>query len=141
MKTNKLIPLIAVLALVLGVVGFFLLRNGGNVSVTLTPSDDGHWLKLDVSGISQNADKMEYELIYNLPDGRVQGVPGSIELEGESKVERDILLGTESSGNYYYDEGVESGTLTLRLFKNDDLFQENTKDWILEDLKNNPRVF
>lgn len=51
--------------------------------------------------------------MYKLPDGRIQGVPGTVELK-EANFERDILLGSESSGKFRYDEGVKEGTLTLR---------------------------
>lgn len=86
--------------------------------VSLTPSADGHWLKLSVSKILSSAFSMDYELLYQLPDGRTQGVPGSIKLTGQEKIERDLLLGSESSGKFRYDEGVEEGTLTIR-FRNE----------------------
>lgn len=85
--------------------------------VTLTPSSDGHWLELNITKIKIQADSLDYELLYKLPDGRQQGVPGTIKLAGITKVERDLLLGSESSGKFRYDEGVETGTLTLR-FRN-----------------------
>lgn len=81
--------------------------------VSLVPSKDGHWLKLLVSGIKIEAKTLDYELLYKLPDGRTQGVPGTVELK-ESNFERDILLGSESSGKFRYDEGVREGTLSLR---------------------------
>jgi hypothetical protein len=80
---------------------------------TLTPSEDGHWLTLNVSKLIVKAETMDYELLYNLPDGRTQGVPGTIKLDGND-IERKLLLGSESSGKFRYDEGVEVGTLTLR---------------------------
>lgn len=49
-----------------------------------------------------------------MPDGRTQGVPGTIKLTGQKEIERDLLLGSESSGKFRYDEDVETGTLTLR---------------------------
>lgn len=85
---------------------------------SLIPSDDGHWLTLLVENISvANAASMDYELLYMVGDGRTQGVPGNIKLDG-SNVERELLLGSESSGKFRYDEGVEEGTLTLR-FRNE----------------------
>jgi hypothetical protein len=84
----------------------------------LTPSEDGHWLKLDVEKFEIEAETLDYELLYKLPDGRTQGVPGTIELEGQDSISRDLLLGSESSGKFRYDEGVEKGTLTLR-FRNE----------------------
>lgn len=79
----------------------------------LIPSKDGHWLKLKVENIKIQASSLDYEILYQLPDGRTQGVPGTIKLDSSS-FERDILLGSESSGKYRYDEGVKSGTLALK---------------------------
>ena len=85
---------------------------------SLTPSADGHWLKLSVTKILSSAASMDYELLYQLPDGRTQGVPGTIQLTGQDKIERDLLMGSESSGKFRYDEGVKGGTLTIR-FRNE----------------------
>lgn len=85
---------------------------------SLTPKEDGHWLKLRIEKLLSGANSLDYELLYTLPDGRTQGVPGTITLKGESEIERDLLLGSESSGKFRYDEGVETGTLTLR-FRNE----------------------
>jgi len=85
---------------------------------SLTPTDDGHWLKLIIDNIVIDAASLDYELLYKLPDGRTQGVPGTIKLTGQDSIERDLLLGSESSGKFRYDEGVEQGTLTLK-FRND----------------------
>jgi hypothetical protein len=81
--------------------------------VSLTPSEDGHWLTLRIEKIVIEAATLDYELLYNLPDGRIQGVPGTVALEGNGVIEKELLLGTESSGNFYFDEGVEKGTVTL----------------------------
>ena len=81
---------------------------------SLVPSADGHWLKLSISKIQVKAETMDYELLYQLPDGRTQGVPGTITLKDEETIERDLLLGSESSGRFRYDEGVSEGSLTLR---------------------------
>lgn len=85
---------------------------------SLTPSVDGHWLKLSLTKILASAASLDYELLYQLPDGRTQGVPGTIKLTGQDKIERDLLMGSESSGKFRYDEGVKEGTLTIR-FRND----------------------
>jgi hypothetical protein len=87
---------------------------------TLTPTKDGHWLNLFVEGINvEGAETLEYELVYEVSDDRPdQGVPGTIKLQGRDSFERELLLGTESTGVFYYDEGVEKGTLTLK-FRND----------------------
>ncbi|MBI4157961.1 hypothetical protein HY502_03880 [Candidatus Woesebacteria bacterium] len=81
---------------------------------SLLPSTDGHWLTLVIKKLEIKAESMDYELLYDLPDGRTQGVPGTITLKGEEKIERKLLLGSESSGKFRYDEGVKEGQLTLR---------------------------
>ena len=85
---------------------------------SLTPKSDGHWLKMEIGEVKiADAKKIDYELLYQTKEGVTQGVPGSVEITG-AKIERDLLLGSESSGKFRYDEGVEAGTLTLR-FRND----------------------
>jgi hypothetical protein len=86
--------------------------------VSLTPTSDGHWLKLKVEDIKMNAKTLDYELIYTIADGRQQGVPGTISLNGATSIDRDLLLGSESSGKFKYDQGVEKGTLTLKFRDN-----------------------
>ena len=87
--------------------------------VSLTPSSDGHWLKLVVSNLVFDATTLDYELLYEVSDGRPsQGVGDSVKLEGIDNLEKDLLLGTESSGKFRYDKGVKKGTLTLR-FRNE----------------------
>ena len=87
--------------------------------VSLTPSSDGHWLKLVVGNLVFDATTLDYELLYEVSDGRPsQGVGDSVKLEDIDKLERDLLLGTESSGKFRYDKGVKKGTLTLR-FRNE----------------------
>jgi len=135
MNYRKYLPfiLLGVGVLVL-VVGFLFMKGGkkdeamededANVAevpvdkrpyTTLTPSEDGHWLTLKLTDLKFDAESVEYQIVYTLPDGRNQGVPGTpILLSGTKDIERKLLLGTESSGKYYYDENVKEGTLTLR---------------------------
>lgn len=82
--------------------------------ITLTPSSDGHWLTIEVSRIRE-ADSLEYELLYNTASGATQGSINTVKLKGESSYSKKILLGSESSGHYKFDEGVTQGTLTVRL--------------------------
>lgn len=82
--------------------------------ITLTPSSDGHWLTVDVSRI-QDAESLEYELLYDTESGATQGSINSVKLEGETDYSKKILLGSESSGHYKFDEGVTQGNLTVRL--------------------------
>jgi len=85
--------------------------------VSLTPSSDGHWLSFKVTGIKvAGATSMDYELLYTTGTGIQQGVPGTVKLDGND-VDRNLLLGSESSGKFRYDEGVKGGTMTIR-FRN-----------------------
>lgn len=99
---------------------------------SLTPTSDGHWLNLVIDKVKIDAKTMDYELIYQLPDGRTQGVPGTVTLQPGEAIEKKILLGSESSGKFRYDEGVKDGTLTLR-FRNDQgkLLAKFTSDFVL----------
>lgn len=86
---------------------------------SLTPRADGHELRLVVTKLPAGAKSMEYELVYQVESGITQGVPGNVkDIAGKKSIERDLLLGTCSSGKCRYDGGVEDGTFTLR-FRND----------------------
>lgn len=136
MKKYLPIILFAVGAVVLGLVFFLIAKSTKDTGsfedetetvpevalaqrpfASLTPTDDGHWLTLKVEKFEIDAKTMDYELLYSLPDGRTQGVPGSVTLGSSDSVERKLLLGSESSGKFRYDEGVSEGTLTLK-FRN-----------------------
>lgn len=135
MKKNYLI-IGGVIIIILGIIGGFWFWRGRQVKeptptkepegtliettlaerplVTLTPTDDGHWLTIDVSRI-RDADSLEYELLYNTESGATQGSINTVSLKGETSYSKKILLGSESSGKFKYDEGVTQGTLTIRL--------------------------
>ncbi|QQG41155.1 MAG: hypothetical protein HYV90_03175 [Candidatus Woesebacteria bacterium] len=89
-------------------------------SVSLTPTNnpsvkgsDGHWLNFKVQKINvPGAASMDYLMVYSTSDGGQQGVPGTVKLTG-GDIERPLLLGSESSGKFRYDAGVERGTITI----------------------------
>lgn len=136
-KFKKYLPLILLGVGVAMVAGIFLSMRGGKPSevtptpdieetapeipfdqrpyVSLTPRSDGHWLKLSVSGVNKisGAASIDYLLEYTAKGDITQGVPGSVKLAGITTIDRDLLLGSESSGKFRYDEGVENGKLTL----------------------------
>lgn len=137
---KKYLPLLLLLAGIAAVVLVFVfLRKGGTDEssndkessliemdlkdrpfVSLTPTSDGHYLTLRIDEINvPRAEIMEYELLYEVPGGVTQGVPGTVDISDLSSFEIELLLGSESSGNYRYDEGVEEGTITVR-FRNKD---------------------
>jgi hypothetical protein len=82
--------------------------------VSLTPTSDGHYLKLEIKKILIDAATLDYELTYKVPDGRTQGVPGTVKLTTKDDITKQLLLGSESSGKFRYDEGVETGQLVMR---------------------------
>lgn len=138
---KKYLPLILVGlgVLIVAVVGIFIFRSSkggaapGGVeeqipelpesqwpAVSLIPTSDakapnsmGHFLDFVVQKINvPNASSMDYLLVYSTTDGGQQGVPGTVKLAGRD-IERKLLLGSESSGKFRYDAGVEKGTLTI----------------------------
>jgi len=91
------------------------LPPGKRPFVLMRPRADGHEIKLQVSRILIETPVLEYELVYQVADGRTLGVPGTVKLFGKTSLERDLLLGSCSSGKCRYDEGVETGSLTVKL--------------------------
>jgi len=138
---KKLLPIILLLAGVIVLIVVFFVVRGKNKEqednttkeeiallelsleerpvVSLTPTSDGHYLNLQVERIGFSPFSLDYELVYQVPGGVQQGVPGSVNLDGKSEFEAELLLGSESSGKFRYDEGVEEGSLTLS-FRNKD---------------------
>lgn len=134
-KVKKFLPLILLgVGLLVLVLVFVLVKNKKTVEVvddsavlaevafkdrpfaSLTPTSDGHYINLKIDKITlPKAVSLDYELLYSLPDGRTQGVPGTVDLNGEKSFERKLLLGSESNGKFRYDDGVEEGSLTVRL--------------------------
>ena len=82
--------------------------------ITLTPSNDGHWLTIEVFRIKK-AESLEYKLLYNTASEATQGSINTVDLKGKPSYSKKILLGSESSGHYKFDEGVTQGSLTVRL--------------------------
>ena len=89
-------------------------------AISLTPTNkpgvsgsDGHWLNFKVEKINvSGAASMDYLMVYSTSDGGQQGVPGTAKLT-DTSIERMLLLGSESSGKFRYDAGVEQGTMTI----------------------------
>ncbi len=90
-------------------------------NIALFPRNDGHELTLTINSITEQIHGIEYELTYTATDGNIQiekGAGGVIESSDlqNGKVERKILLGTESCTNgckYKYDAGVTGGNLSF----------------------------
>lgn len=136
---NKILPIILVVVIVLGVIvggAYYFFKKsiatpveqtqeieeiGLELSLeekpyaSLTPRADGHELHLSVTRLSKDVATVEYDLFYTNADGVKQGATGSGKTNSSTKLERDILLGSCSSGKCKYDEGVEEGTFVLKL--------------------------
>jgi hypothetical protein len=102
----------------------------------LTPTSDGHYINLKIEKLTlPKAASLDYELLYSLPDGRTQGVPGTVDLNGQTTFERKLLLGSESNGKFRYDEGVAGGSLTIRLRgSNGKLLAKFSTKWHLQSV-------
>ncbi len=85
--------------------------------VSLSPDAEGHYLTLKVSKLLKSASKAEYILEYRTKEGVNQGTSGEIDMANDT-YENNLLLGTESSGKFRYDNAVENGSITI-LFRND----------------------
>lgn len=81
--------------------------------VTLIPGSSCEYT-LSVSGIKGDVIQLEYEVVYQVDGGVTQGVPGTVKLSGKTNFSRDLLFGTESSGNRRCDKGVKEGTVTIK---------------------------
>ncbi|OGK35858.1 hypothetical protein A3A93_01235 [Candidatus Roizmanbacteria bacterium RIFCSPLOWO2_01_FULL_38_12] len=67
---------------------------------------------ITISAVPSGTKKIEYELSYNTTSGSIEGVFGSIDVNGKSTVTEDITFGTCSSGvcRYHSIEGPVKGT-------------------------------
>ena len=103
-----------------------------SVIVNLTPKPDGRSVFLTVSKIPTSTTSIEYELSYTTGEGLPKGALGKITLNGKTEVEREILLGTCSTGGKCtFDTGVTSVKLILR-FNADSGATQFTKEYPLE---------
>ena len=107
-------------------------------SISLTPRQDGHELKLTIAEIPQIITSVEYELIYSAIDEDLiieKGLAGTIEVDSTT-ISRDLLLGTASCTNgckYKYDSGVDSGRLNLTFTTNTNQIALYQTEFILTD--------
>lgn len=139
MRTRKRNPVVFfVVALIIVLIfagGVFVLRSGKNsqgstatpsvtsflppadpnIKVDLKPINEGRIVILSLADIPGDTISIEYELTYVTENGLPKGVLGTTKLEpGQKSVEREITLGTCSSGKCVYDENVEKVTVTLK---------------------------
>ncbi len=136
LKNRQIQIAIVIIVAVVGVGAFAMTRIGGRggednessilpqneiyptvpdtVHVDLTSDSKKQEVTLTISGIPKGTEFIEYELSYEAKGGLPKGVIGTIEPDGESTVDRQITLGTCSSGTCVYDKGVNTIKVTLR---------------------------
>jgi hypothetical protein len=151
-QLKKYLPLILLAIGILLVGTFFVVRNKKSTDevktddesvlaevpvekrplVSLIPASDGHYLKLRVEKIVIDADSFDYLLEYTTANGLLQGVPGIAKVENGKAFETELLLGTESSGKFRYDEGVEKGSMELKFRKNGKLVAKFKTDFHMQ---------
>lgn len=84
--------------------------------VSLDFSADGHYVTVKISKV--NADKLEYNLIYDatVKKNQIQtGVSASQSMEGKTEYSKNQLLGSESSGKFTYHDNIKNASLELTL--------------------------
>lgn len=67
---------------------------------------------ISIEGIPEGTEEIEYELSYNTKAGSIEGVFGTIMVDGESTASEEVTFGTCSSGvcRYHEIEGKVKGT-------------------------------
>jgi len=133
---NKKWILMGVGALVLVIIGFFVLMNRnkpsdeannesvlpqsekmeaveGSVKVAVERSADGKKAILTITGIPSKYEDIDYEFTYDAKGGVPRGVLGVLEIT-DGTVEKEIVLGSCSTNICTYDEGVEKVTVNLK---------------------------
>ena len=74
-----------------------------SVIVTITGKTEGI---IEIEGLPDGTEAVEYELSYNTKSGSIEGVFGLIDAEGLSSISEEITFGTCSSGVCRYHEIV-----------------------------------
>ncbi len=75
-----------------------------NVKINLTKATSGKDVILSIGEIPQGTETIDYELSYETVKQGLQGVIGTIKTEGKPSYEKQLTLGTCSSGTCVYHE-------------------------------------
>jgi hypothetical protein len=139
MDKKIIIGIVAFLILLIGVGGFFYFKsqNSGNdeasteevsqtvakkvsaeeIGLTLTPTQNNQVIMMSITKLS-GIESLDYEVTYDaIENGETveRGAIGTVELKGESSIDRKIDLGTCSRNVCKYDKGVKSVKFVLRI--------------------------
>ena len=131
---NKAVIIIAVLVLL--IVGFFVInKNKGSsnqktnlkptpeevlptvdasVEVDLVPVTGKKEILLKISSIPKNTQTIDYELSYATAEQGLQGIIGTISITDDKNYEKQLTLGTCSSGKCVYHQVVGKIRLVLK---------------------------
>lgn len=97
-----------------------------NTQIDFQISEDKRSVKFTASGISPYS-KLEYEIFYEPSNRAPQGIGSSIAIEGQNEITKDgLMLGTDSSGDWIWDTGMDKIYLKIILTGN------NISDRIIE---------
>lgn len=152
MDKKIIFGIVAVLVLFLAVGGFlyFKSQSGGGdetseeestetvakkvtaeeIGLTLTPAQNNQVIMMEITKLD-GIESLDYEVTYDaIENGETvqRGAIGTVELKGESNIERKIDLGTCSRNVCKYDKGVESVKFTLRINYKDGSVGEVNED-------------
>ncbi len=82
------------------------------------PQDLGSWITVEVDNI-KDYEKVKYDVEYQAGN-LIQGFSHQIDFSKEEPpFSKEGFFGSESKGKYKYDEGVASGNILLRFYKNE----------------------
>lgn len=85
-----------------------------SVKVSLTGTNSNKDVTLEVTNLPNGTEFVDYELSYQTASQGLQGVIGTVQTEGESTIEKELTLGTCSSGTCVYHQVVGKINLTLK---------------------------
>lgn len=85
-----------------------------SVEVKLEKATGGQEVVLSIRGIPTGTTSVDYELSYQTEKQGLQGVIGTIKVDGQDSYEKQLTLGTCSSGTCVYHQVVGKIKLNLR---------------------------
>jgi hypothetical protein len=111
---------------------------------TLTISADkksglltGHTFTMKINKLKTDQPTLEYVLLYELPSGAPQGIPGTLDISRQTEIIRDDLLMGSCSKVCRFDDGVTKGTLQMTYRDSSgNAIGDITGDWHLQNNEN-----
>ncbi len=136
-KPKFIFIIVAVIVVIIGAVALVIIRRGGannsagtsptptvqeqviptidsSVLVVLTQITQGKEVLLQIKNVPTGTQTIDYELSYQTKQQGLQGLIGTIQVAGKNEFEKQLTLGTCSSGTCVYHEVVGSIKLGLK---------------------------